>query len=111
MVKNDTGRRFYYNYLPEIANHQFIECALINMWYIRINIAWVSFANCAAIYLNTHKAITHKIPESWKFKDKLDGKMSVYTALEVTVSIFSSYSLVRLKIGRASCRERVSSPV
>lgn len=45
------------------------------MWRTSTNIAWVSFANCAAVYLNTHKTTTNdKIPESWKFKGKLDGK-------------------------------------
>jgi hypothetical protein len=75
-VKNDT--RFYYDGLPDIlqvADHQFIEHGLIDMWRTSINVAWVSFANCAAIYLNTHKTTTmDKIPESWKFKGKLDGK-------------------------------------
>jgi hypothetical protein len=77
-VKND--RRFYYDShdLPDIlqvADHQFIERGLIDMWRTSTNVAWVSFANCAAIYLNTHKATTmNKIPESWKFKGKLDGK-------------------------------------
>jgi hypothetical protein len=75
-VKND--RRFYYDDIPDIlqiADHQFIERGLIHMWRTSTNVAWVSFANCAAIYLNTHEATTkNKIPESWKFKGKLDGK-------------------------------------
>lgn len=75
-VKNE--RRFYYDNPPDIfqiADHQFIERHLIDMWRTSTNIAWVSFANCAAVYLNTHKTTTNdKIPESWKFKGKLDGK-------------------------------------
>jgi hypothetical protein len=75
-VKNE--RRFYYDNPPDIlqiADHQFMEHCLIDMWRTSTNIAWVSFANCAAVYLNTHKATKNdNIPESWKFKGKLDGK-------------------------------------
>ena len=75
-MKSD--RRFYYDNPPDIlqiADHQFIERGLIDMWRTSTNVAWVSFANCAAVYLNTHKTTTkNKIPESWKFKGKLDGK-------------------------------------
>jgi hypothetical protein len=75
-VKNE--RRFYYDNPPDIlqiADHQFVEQCLIDMWRTSTNVAWVSFANCATIYLNTHrKTTTNKIPESWKFKGKLDGK-------------------------------------
>lgn len=75
-MRND--RRFYYDNPPDIlqiADHQFIERGLIDMWRTSTNVAWVSFANCAAVYLNTHEAMTKdKIPESWKFKGKLDGK-------------------------------------
>lgn len=46
------------------------------MWHMSTNVAWVSFANCTSIYLNTHQKTTvNKIPESWKFKGKLDGKI------------------------------------
>lgn len=75
-MKNE--RRFYYENLPkilQIADHQFVERRLIDTWCTSTNIAWVSFANCAAIYLNSHETTTkNKIPESWKFKGKLDGK-------------------------------------
>jgi hypothetical protein len=40
-----------------------------------MNLAWVSAANCAAIYLHTHnvKEGSH-IPKSWPFQPKLNGK-------------------------------------
>ncbi|KIJ90694.1 hypothetical protein K443DRAFT_62243, partial [Laccaria amethystina LaAM-08-1] len=75
-VKNE--RRFFYDNPPDIlqiADHQFIEHRLIDMWRTSTNIAWVSFANCATVYLNTHKTTKNdNIPESWKFKGKLDDK-------------------------------------
>jgi KDZ transposase family protein len=75
-VKNE--RRFYYDNPPDIlqiADHQFVEQRLIDLWRTNTRVAWVSFANCASIYLNTHQKTTaNKIPESWKFKGKLDGK-------------------------------------
>jgi len=40
-----------------------------------MNLAWVSAANCAAMYLHTHnvKEGSH-IPKSWPFQPKLNGK-------------------------------------
>ena len=78
-VRND--QCVYFDNLPhilQIADHQFIERRLIVMWRTSTNAAWVSFANCATLYLNTHKATKNQILESWKFKGKLDGKNVVH---------------------------------
>jgi hypothetical protein len=75
-VKGDV--RFYYDTIPDIlqiGDHQFAEQNLINSWRTGMNLAWVSAANCAAIYLHTHsvKEGSH-IPKSWPFQPKLNGK-------------------------------------
>lgn len=67
--------RFYYDTIPDvlqIGDHRFAERSLINSWRTGMNLAWVSAANCAAIYLHTHsvKEGSH-IPKSWPFQPKL----------------------------------------
>ncbi|KAJ2915278.1 hypothetical protein MD484_g5125, partial [Candolleomyces efflorescens] len=72
------GVRTYYDScsgVVQVSEHKYIEVPLIEFWKFGINTAWVSFGNCASMYLNKYPFADEGLPAQWRFKaSTLDGE-------------------------------------
>ncbi|KAJ2936392.1 hypothetical protein H1R20_g702, partial [Candolleomyces eurysporus] len=59
----------------QVSGHKYVEVPLIQSWKNGVNTAWVSFSNCASMYVNQYPSADEDLPPQWKFKaSTLDGE-------------------------------------
>jgi len=69
------GIRHYYSGIPDIlqvAEHQFVEKKLVNLWIMLMVVSWTSATNCARFY-NAALHGNHCAPPDWQFGSTLNS--------------------------------------
>jgi hypothetical protein len=68
-----TGVRHYYSGIPnilQVAEHQFVEKKLVNLWIMLMVVSWTSATNCACFY-NAALGGKNHTPPDWQFRSTL----------------------------------------
>lgn len=96
-----SGIRNYYSGIPDIlqvAEHQFVERKLVNLWITLMVVSWTSATNCARFY-NVALRGDHRAPPDWQFGSTLNSE-----------HVYNGFIILSLLEDRSLRQESLSMP-